>query len=417
MRRSAATSDLAGSASDRRSVSAAVSRAGRLVGLDVARCLALLGMVATHVLEARDSGGDLTAAQWLAGGRASALFAVLAGASLALMTGGRRPVAGRERSARQAGLVVRALLIALVGLGLGELESGLAVILTYYGVLFLLGVPFVGLGARPLLVLAGVWVVLAPVLAQLVRPRLPERRFDNPALDQLGDPSLLLSELLFTGYYPSVPWLAFLLVGMAVGRLDLRNRAVQAYVAGVGLVLAVGATLVSRWLTDREAVAQALLADAAPDVRTGPELLDSIAGGMYGNTPTGGSWAWLLVVAPHSSTPFDLAQCIGSALFVIGVCVGLVGLCGNTVTRGLAVFFGAGTMTLSLYTLHVVSRTEAVWPAETPESFRWHVLVLLGVGAVFVGKRWRGPLETMVRAVAEGAAATVRSTAGAVRPP
>ena len=44
---------------------------GRLVGLDVARCLALLGMVATHVLDERTPGGDLTTAQWLAGGRAS----------------------------------------------------------------------------------------------------------------------------------------------------------------------------------------------------------------------------------------------------------------------------------------------------------------------------------------------------------
>ena len=30
---------------------------GRLVGLDVARCLALLGMVATHVLDERTPAG------------------------------------------------------------------------------------------------------------------------------------------------------------------------------------------------------------------------------------------------------------------------------------------------------------------------------------------------------------------------
>lgn len=47
------------------------ARAGRLVGVDVARCLALLGMVATHVLDERDADGSLTTAQWLAGGRAS----------------------------------------------------------------------------------------------------------------------------------------------------------------------------------------------------------------------------------------------------------------------------------------------------------------------------------------------------------
>jgi uncharacterized membrane protein len=385
-------------------------RDGRVVGLDVARCLALLGMVATHVLLDRGVDGDVSAAQWLAGGRASALFAVLAGASLALMTGGRRAVAGRELTGRRAGLVVRALLIALLGLALGELESGLAVILTYYGVLFLLGLPFLGLRARTLLVLAAVWAVLAPVLSQLLRPHLPERGFASPSFHQLAEPGHLVSELLLTGYYPCVPWLTFLLVGLAVGRMDLRRGAVQASLAGVGLVLAVAATLVSHWLTARDAVAQALLADAAPGIRTGPELLDSIATGMYGNTPTGGSWAWLLVVASHSSTPFDLAQTTGSALLVIGLCVGIVGLWGSTVERGFAVFFGAGTMTLSLYSLHAVARTDAVWPPETPESFRWHVLVLLAIGAVVVAMRRRGPLETVVRGCAEAAAASLRRT-------
>ena len=67
----------------------------RLVGIDVARCMALLGMVATHVLPS-DPDGRPPLGQWLAGGPASALFALLAGVSLALMTGGRAPVHGRS---------------------------------------------------------------------------------------------------------------------------------------------------------------------------------------------------------------------------------------------------------------------------------------------------------------------------------
>src|SRR5690606_21953665 len=46
---------------------------GRLVGIDVARCLALLGMVATHLLLPRTPEGELAFAHSLAGGRASAL--------------------------------------------------------------------------------------------------------------------------------------------------------------------------------------------------------------------------------------------------------------------------------------------------------------------------------------------------------
>ena len=52
-----------------------------------------------------------------------------------------------------------ALLVAAVGLYLGSLGSGLAVILTYYGLLFLLGLPFVGLRAPALLALAGAWLM------------------------------------------------------------------------------------------------------------------------------------------------------------------------------------------------------------------------------------------------------------------
>lgn len=372
----------------------------RLVGVDVARCLALLGMVATHVLEERDADGSLTSAQWLAGGRASALFAVLAGVSLALMTGRRTPVRGPERTRRSLGLAVRAALIALLGLALGGLDHGIAVILTYYGLLFLLGLPFIGLRTRPLLALAGVWVVLGPLASQVVRPHLPERRFGSPSFEQLADPGRTLGELLLTGYYPVLPWLAYVLLGLALGRADLHSRRVQAWLVGAGLATAVVATVVSRWLTTADPVATRLLADQPSG--SIEELLDQISRGMFGQTPADGSWAWLLVVAPHSTTPFDLAQTMGSAAFVLGCCLALVGLAGRVGERALAVFFGAGAMTLTLYTLHVLMRTDRFWPAEEPGTFRWHVLVLLGVGAVFVAARRRGPLEWVVATASGG---------------
>ena len=96
----------------------------RLVGIDLARCLALLGMMATHVLRESDPDGTISL---LPGPRrrsrvprCSRCWPAL---SLALMTGRTHPVHGRERLARSAGLAVRALLVALLGLVLGGLES------------------------------------------------------------------------------------------------------------------------------------------------------------------------------------------------------------------------------------------------------------------------------------------------------
>jgi uncharacterized membrane protein len=369
----------------------APGRPGRLVGLDVARCLALLGMVATHVLDERSPDGSIAPLQWLAGGRASALFAVLAGVSLALMTGRREPVRGQERVRRSAGLALRALLIAAVGLVLGELETGIAVILTYYGVLFLAGLPFLGLRARTLGVLAAVWAVVVPVASHLVRPELPERGTASPTVAQLADPWQLGTELLLTGYYPVLPWLAYLLVGIALGRADLRSSRLLAALTAGGGALAVAATGVSRVLTAQSGRTDRLLADE-PAYGTGEELFDSIATGMLGTTPTG-TWEWLLVVAPHSGTPFDLAQTIGSALAVVGGCLLVLHGLPALGRLGVAVLFGAGTMTLTLYSLHVVMRSPWVWPPEEPDTFRWHVLVLLTVGALYAAFARRGPLE------------------------
>jgi hypothetical protein len=357
-------------------------------------------MVATHVADDYGPDGRLALGQWLPGGRASALFAVLAGVSLALMTGGRTPVTGRERAARSAGLVVRALLVAVAGLVLGELHSGLAVILTYYGLLFLLGIGFVGLRARVLFVLAAVWAVLGPVLSQVVRPELPPRGFESPTFGQLADPGRLLGELAFTGYYPVVPWLAYLLVGLAVGRLDLSRRAVQLVLAAAGAVAAVSATVVSRVLVGRPGVAERLLEELG---RSGgaEDLARATEPSMYGSTPTGGSWDWLLVVAPHSSTPFDLAHTIGTSLMVIGACLLVVGLLGDFAERVVAIVFGAGTMTLTLYSLHVLLRTEALWPPDQG-AFVPHALVLLAIGAGFVAFGRRGPVERLVRAASDG---------------
>lgn len=358
-------------------------------------------MVAAHVLDERGPDGSLTWTSRLVDGRSSALFAVLAGVSLVLLS----------RRTPGWGLAVRAVLVALLGLALGGLDTGIAVILTYYGLLFLLGLPFLRLrSARTLFLLALGWAVVAPVVSQALRPHLPPRGTASPAFEQLAAPGPLLSELFLTGYYPCLPWLAYLLLGMATARCDLRSRSVQTGLTLGGLAAAGLAFLVSRSLTEQPWVLRRVIPDAGRygDVSTADAFVEAIGSGMYGNTPREGSWAWLSVVAPHSSTPFDLLHTGGSAAFVIGLCLLVVSALGARSRRVVAVVFGAGTMTLTLYTLHVVMRTPQVWPADDPSSYAWHVVVLMGIGAVFVAAGRRGPLEAVVARLS-GAGAT-RST-------
>ena len=373
--------------------------AGRVVGVDFARCLALLGMICTHLVDPRDADGQVTALQQLAGGRASALFAVLAGVSLALVTGGTKPASGIPLVRARAALVVRAVLIATLGLWLGGLRSGIAVILTYYGVLFLLGLPFLGLRARPLAALAAVIAVTVPLLSYLVRPHLPATDAGQPTADDLTRLPALLTDLLLTGTYPAVPWLAYLLLGMALGRLPLARPAVAARVAGVGAVVAFVGWYVGHLTTSATSVQAALVAtQGRSPALPWPLLEQQLIDGLHGTTPTE-SWWWLLVAAPHSTTTFDLLHTAGSAMVVLALCV----LVAQRQPRQWAVLGGAGAMTLSLYTLHVVLAS-TVLPRTVPYAPAQHLVLVLVIGAVFATARLKGPLEWVITSAGRGLA-------------
>jgi uncharacterized membrane protein len=379
---------------------------GRMVGVDVARCLALLGMVATHVLPPVDGTG-VTAVQQLAGGRSSALFAVLAGVSIALLSGRREPVHGIARRRVTRGLLVRAVLIAMLGLLLGVLETTIAIILTYYGVLFCLATPFLRLRARSLAWWAAGWLLVVPLLSHLLRPHLPPPSWASPTPASLLDPWQLVTELTFTGYYPAVVWMAYVLVGMAVGRLDLTRRRAAVDLACVGGLLAALSWATSRILLARTGVWQQLQQSYGSG-----DLREHLQQGLHGTTPTD-TWWWLAVRAPHSGTPLDLAHTIGSALLVTGFCVLVAALAPRT----FAVVFGAGAMTLTLYSLHVLLRTPTFWDRDDVPTFVLHVAVVLAVGAAYRLARRSGPLERLVARLAKlGGSATVTPPRAPVPP-
>ncbi len=374
----------------------------RIVGLDMARCLALLGMMTTHLLPGFE-GLEVPWPQQLAGGRSAALFAVLAGVSLALMSGRQHPVRGRERLAVSSGLAVRALLIAALGLLLAELETNVAIILTYYGLLFLLGLPFLGLQARSLALVAAGWLVVSPVVSHLLRPELPARGLGDPTFERLDQPLSLLSELAFTGTYPVVPWLTYLLAGMAIGRLDLHDRLVGMRLLIGGLAIAALSGGLSRLIGSGDSARAALRGTFNAGAPVSEAELDAIlTHGLFGVTPTE-SWWWLTVDAPHSGTSFDFAQTIGSACAVIGACL-LVSRLGS---RVFAIAFGAGAMALTLYSLHICMLTPSLLPPGAPDSYRTQVVIVVGIGALFALARLKGPLEYVVARAAAWAAGMV----------
>lgn len=360
-------------------------RPDRVAGVDLARGLALLGMMAVHVLPAQDPDGSASLADAVASGRSAALFAVLAGVGLALAHG-RRP---GPRAA--AVVVVRALLLGAVGLVLGLLDSGIAVILAYYAVFFVLALPWLRAGARTLAASAAVVAAAAPFVSFAVRDELPRRDGSSPVPVDLGEPGRLLGELLLTGYYPAAVWLAYLLTGLAVGRLVLTRTRTALRLAAAGAVLAVAAVGTSRLLLGPLGGYDAL-ADVVR-LEQGETVQQVVDAARFGNVPTTSAW-WLATDAPHTSTPLDVAATTGTALLVLGLAL----LVRGRTAAVLSPLSAAGSMPLTLYTAHVafVGLTDV---ADPERSYLGQV-----AGALLLAWLWRrsfgrGPLEALLALV------------------
>ncbi len=356
------------------------SRRGRIVGVDAARAVALVGMFATHIFPLRE-GREPTLTGLVASGRASALFAVLAGVGVALATGGtQRPRGPRAHLGAGAALVVRGVLVGAVGLTLVATEAPVAIILAYYGVLFVVAAFLLRVPRGVLAAGAVLACVLTPVVSQALRTALPEgpgRQVGWPAFAEPGD---AMVTLVLTGYYPVLTWTTYLLAGMAVGRLDLRRPQVATGLLTAGAGLSVAAHSASSLLLG-PGNGVWVLGAAASERR-------------YGTTPTD-SWWWLAADTPHSGSILDLAATTGSALAVLGAML----LLSWWVPRLVWVPAALGSAPFTLYTLHVVAL--AVYAGRgSDDALLWlgHVLAAALIGVALRLAGLRGPMEAVVAA-------------------
>ena len=344
--------------------------ADRIGGLDLARGLAVLGMFGAHL----DIGSELTTdpASWAAvvDGRSSVLFATLAGVSIALLSGRTRPADGVELVRARLRIAVRAAWILAIGAVLEWLDTFVAIILGVYAVLFVLALPFLRWPPVRLFAAAGAIALAGPPLnAQL-----------GQVLSVADAESHYVAELLVTGAYPAMLWLAFVLVGLGVGRLELGDAGVRVRLAMAGAgaaVLGYG----GGWLSTRA------LADGVPS--GGPE---------EGFASPVGRWdaAWLSGAEPHSGTTFELVGSCGFAVLVIAGCLAVADLLPLLTAPLRAV----GALALSVYVAQIVVLWALITVSPThPQGV--DLWVGFGVCALVGAALWRwrlgrGPLERLL---------------------
>lgn len=353
----------------------------RVRGVDLARTFALIGVVLVNWVAyfARD---DLRGHDWLAtlfrgetsplSTRFAATFVTVAGIGISLLTRRSRlsadPVAiDRDRwRLRRRGVLLLVAAYPLHWFWSGE-------ILHFYACYFIVASFVITASARWLYVLSAAAVVGAVAHETALHELVGKRH--NQALAWLGTadihkPKGLIADLLASGTHPLLPWLAFVFVGMAIGRLDLRDPA----------------------LDRRLLVAGAAAAAAAHVTR-------DVVVALLPN-----SYDWLASTNPFVPMPLYVLSAGGIAVAAVGMCLVLGRrLAGSSVILRLSL---VGQQTFSLYYLHATvavvvgryvagTRTMSVGSAVLSAIAFW-------IAAVIVASWYRrrfglGPAERLLR--------------------
>jgi uncharacterized membrane protein YeiB len=374
---------------------------GRLVGVDLARALAVFGMYVVHI------GPPLSAthgvASWIryiSDGHSSVLFATLAGFSLMLIAGRREPKTGLAGRQARARIAIRAVILLALGTVMA-IEYGGVIILGFYGVYFLLALPLVRLSARTLAVIAAGLALVTPQLAFALTSLLSE-----PVQQSINayDPLRRVSEvgvldLLLTGFYPALTWMSFVTAGMALGRLDLSSGTVQRRLAALGAALTVTAYGMSLLLAGKGALRS--LAEDGPSSGGSGSLPPGsgsmpVDGGSFPDLPASS----LLAAGPHSGTTFDIVGSVGVAILVIvGATVAMDRL--PRLRRLAKPVIAVGTMSLTAYVGHFLAQSALSLSAGTDTQQSWVPLIMFVLGATVFAAIWsrffrRGPLEYLL---------------------
>ncbi len=220
----------------------------RVTGFDLARAFAILGMV---IVNFKTVMGSDTGAEWLKftsgllEGRAAALFVILAGVGVSLMTRDARESTDHAFIIQKRKILIkRAVLLFLVGLSYSFIWP--ADILHFYGLYILTGAFFITSSDRTLKVMSSVFTFVFVIMLFFIDY---ETGWNWETLNYSGFYTVagMIRHLFYNGFHPVFPWAAFLFIGMWLGRQDVLKPEVRQRILIYSIAIAFASELFS-WL-------------------------------------------------------------------------------------------------------------------------------------------------------------------------
>jgi len=353
----------------------------RILGYDLARAAAFFGMLVVNFSVLMGSGS--VSPIWLdwvtevIRGRPAATFVVLAGVGLSLLTKSIHLSKDRvDLNRKRSALLKRSLFLLVIGL-FNFFISPISDIIHFYAFYIALGACLLTVSNVSLLLFTGLTIICRP-LVFLAFGFVKTWELNSVAHASFWNLPGIIGHIFFNGCFPVIPWMAFITLGMWLGRQDFSDRALSTkiFLAGIGAV-----------------------ACAESFSRAGTYLFSSpqFGDGLEKLLP-------FFQVVSWDPMPLFMISAMGTALVVIALVMKMADRYGNT--PWVLPFASVGQTTLTLYVTHTILGSILLWILEEfdldPPLFSLWASLFFYLVALFFSQNWlkrfrRGPLEMLMR--------------------
>lgn len=196
----------------------------RIIGIDVARALAVIGMIIVNFKVVFGDNGQ----NWLKSfasifdGKAAATFVVLAGVGFALMTNSAIKNNDKVKlKIAYSRIAKRALFLFIVGIS--YIAVWPADILHFYGIYMAITILLLTRNEKTILISAVSLIIAFPILMMFLNY---ETGWNFSTLDYLDFWTIkgFIRNLFFNGFHPAIPWTTFMLFGFWFGKQNLHDN-------------------------------------------------------------------------------------------------------------------------------------------------------------------------------------------------
>lgn len=353
----------------------------RIIGIDVARAFAVIGMILVNFKMVLGQQGETWVKHFssLLDGKAAATFVVLAGIGIAFMTNSAVKQSSFDKiKIAKKRIFKRALFLFVVGLSYIVIWP--ADILHFYGVYMMVTLLLIQSKPKVILYSAITIVLIYPILILFLNYETGWN-FTSLEYTDFWTFNGFFRNLFFNGFHPVIPWSAFMLVGLWFGKQNLNDTNFVKKAAWVSFSIFILIQLISKFVIT-------FLSDGSLNTTEELEVL--------------------LGTNPMPPLPVYMISGSSIALFIISVCI-LISkkFESNFIIKALT---KTGQLALTFYVAHVVlgmGLIEVISDIKLGEhslNFSIFYGLLFSFGCIVFAIIWTkykksGPLEWIMRKI------------------